>query len=102
MFVSLDFVEAVHGIPVAYDWVYVGRSTRLTTRFIEHLPVNETNPGLQDWIRRHQNGMVVRYVMTSLVDSINLEQILIGKLEPKFNRIKYKKGVKNGNTTIDT
>ena len=80
------------GIPMLYEWVYVGRSNSLGRRLTEHLPANEQNPQLRTWLRTAGNVLVARFAVTTLPDSISLERHLVRTLTPKHNRIAFKNG----------
>ena len=77
------------GIPMSYEWVYVGRSNRLSRRLIEHLPENEANPYLQSWIRDIGEDLVVRFAVVPDTETAGVEKALVRALTPQHNRIMF-------------
>ena len=78
------------GIPMSYEWVYVGRSNSLSRRLIEHLPINEANPLLRSWIRDIGDELIVRFAIVPESDTSKTEMVLVRTLAPKHNRIMFK------------
>ena len=77
------------GIPMSYEWVYVGRSNSLSRRLIEHLPENESNPFLQTWIKDVGGGLVVRFAVVPDAETALVEKDLVRALSPQHNRIMF-------------
>jgi hypothetical protein len=86
------------GIPMFYEWIYVGRTNRLGRRLIEHLPANESNPQLRTWLRTEKGILVVRFAVIPEDESIRVEKDLIRSLAPKHNRIMFKNRENNDHT----
>jgi hypothetical protein len=85
-------VNETLGVPVSYDWVYVGRSNNLTRRLLEHLPINEANPGLRTWIKNSGESLIVRFAFVPVKEIAKAEKLLIRSLKPQHNRIMFKNG----------
>lgn len=86
-------VHEVAGIPMSYDWVYVGRSNNLARRLFEHLPARESNPQLRSWlIAGNTSPLIIKFAVISPQESIRIEKELIHALSPIHNRIKFKSG----------
>lgn len=77
------------GIPMSYEWVYVGRSNRLSRRLIEHLPENEVNPFLLNWIKNIGEDLVVRFAVVPDDETVEVEKTLVRALAPQHNRIMF-------------
>ncbi|HEV2800555.1 MAG TPA: GIY-YIG nuclease family protein [Pyrinomonadaceae bacterium] len=84
-------VTSVAGLPVAIEWVYVGKTNNLRRRLAEHEPLSETHPELRQWfLARHPNAEVW-YTVAKFESVAELERRLIREARPRLNRIRYKK-----------
>lgn len=88
--------DEVSGIPVSYEWVYVGQGKNLQRRLLQHLPVNETNLPLKEWTKRVDGDLVVRFALVPAARLDLTERMLVRALTPKHNRIMYRMEKKNG------
>jgi excinuclease UvrABC nuclease subunit len=74
---------------------YVGKSQALGQRLGQHHPRFETHPELRKWLLERPEDVEVAFATLALADVDPLEQELIRRLQPKFNRIRYL-GSRNG------
>ena len=89
--------ERLIGLELSRTYVYVGKTQNMRRRLSEHTHLSELHPGLAEYLR--QNRQRVRIWYTTDIDPKDvdsLERRLIRELEPKFNRIKYGEGLRNG------
>ena len=82
--------EHVLGLPISQEWAYVGRTSNLKRRLLEHTPNNEANPELKAWIMNSGPQIDVWYLQTTPEQSRNLEKKLIRALKPKHNVVQYR------------
>ena len=82
--------EFSFGLPAEPIWAYIGRSDNLKRRLREHLPINEMNSGLRNWLLNTREKIEVWYQQTTAHQSRQLERNLVRGLEPLFNEIKFK------------
>ena len=87
----LGEVEHAAGLPISTDWVYIGRSRNLRQRLRQHDPARETHFDLAEWMGRNSSISEVWYAVLSLEIAQQLEAHLIQELQPRFNRIKYRR-----------
>ena len=77
------------GLPITVIPIYVGQSRNLKRRLSQHLPWNETNPDLASFLRHHVSEVEIWYATVDLDDLDAVERILIKKLDPEFNKLRY-------------
>ena len=77
------------GLPRFYEWAYIGRSDSLRRRLKDHLPMQEKNRGLQEWLIKNLDSIEVWYLSTGKAESRAIEKRLIKSLNPKHNVIRY-------------
>ena len=79
------------GLPITVKPIYIGQSKNLKRRLSQHLPWNETNPGLASFLRHHLEEIEIWYATVSRGDLDKIERDLIQKLGPEFNKLRYNK-----------
>jgi len=84
----------VSGLPVEFQWVYVGQTKNLQRRLADHEGFADTNVELVRWLRSSM-AAEVWYAPVGQYSLSVAEKYLIIELKPKFNRIKFNGG--NGN-----
>ena len=80
---------ARQGLPVSFQWAYVGRSDRLRARLKRHQRHSEDNPGLRAWLHKYVENVEVWVALTNSAHSRLLEVRLVQELQPSHNRIKF-------------
>ena len=85
---AIGYDETFHDLEVRRVYVYIGETANLRRRLEEHSPVNEQNPGLRDFLRQHIGTAKCWYaaVEGDKGELRRLEQALIRKFRPRFNR----------------
>ena len=78
--------DTYRGLEIGRVYVYVGRTDNLRRRLGEHIPVNEQNPGLKDYLLCTDNAKCW-YTVMDKSELKNVEKDLIRKFQPCFNRI---------------
>jgi excinuclease UvrABC nuclease subunit len=84
--IKRTYTEA--GLPLATEVVYVGTSKQLKQRIGRHHPLLESNSGLRKWLVEHAAEVEVAYTLVANDERHSLEQELIRRLQPMFNRIR--------------
>jgi excinuclease UvrABC nuclease subunit len=85
---AIGLVSVAYSLPLAIEWVYVGRSANLRRRLSQHDPLFEQHVALRDWMTSG-NRIEVWYAVMAMEKAVLLEITLIRELRPKFNRIRY-------------
>lgn len=83
----IGHTRTYHGLVIARHYAYVGKTDNLRRRLTEHLPANEQNPALRNYIRDLTPGARCWYTMVDAAKLDRVERELITKLDPKFNTI---------------
>lgn len=78
--------DTLHDLEVSRTYVYVGESADLRRRLGEHLPRNEENPELRDYIADNYDGAICWYARVPSTETRAIEAELISKLAPRFNK----------------
>ena len=79
--------DRLHGFEVSRTYVYVGETNNLQRRLNEHLPANEKNPGLREYMGKHYGDAVCWYVRVAAAETKAVQDDLIRRLRPRFNII---------------
>jgi excinuclease UvrABC nuclease subunit len=86
---AIGSVPRVGGIPVAPEFVYVGRAigrNGLQGRLRQHLPRREQNLALREWLLTPPPCLEIWFAVTrTALEAIELEATLIHELNPRFN-----------------
>jgi excinuclease UvrABC nuclease subunit len=83
---AIASVSLIGGLPIAIEWVYVGRSKNLHRRLNEHDPIVQAHPLMKDWLLRQSATVEVWYSQQSEAHARRLEDYLIRTMRPRFNR----------------
>ena len=79
--------DEIEGLPTKFEWVYVGQSKNLGRRLKEHLPQNEKNYQLRNWLIKNINKLVVMFTFLSEDELDEKEKYYIESLNPVHNTI---------------
>lgn len=98
----IGHIQTYRGLEVAREYVYVGKTDNLRRRLREHLPPNEQNSGLRNYLRELTTDARCWYTVFDAADSAKLnsaERALITRINPRFNivgkQITKKEGTHN-------
>jgi excinuclease UvrABC nuclease subunit len=86
---AINRVKRIEGLPINIEVLYIGKSNNLWRRFEEHLdPTKEHNLEVNKSIRW---GAPIEFWYFSVKESglKHMEELLIQKIEPKYNIIRY-------------
>lgn len=84
----IGHIQTYRGLEIGRQYVYVGKTDNLRRRLREHLPPNEQNAGLRNYLRELTTDARCWYTVFDAVDSAQLnsaERALIAHINPKFN-----------------
>ena len=77
--------DTLHDLEISRTYVYVGETTNLQRRLNEHLPANEKNPGLREYIGDNYDDAICWYARVVAAEAKAVEADLIRELRPLFN-----------------
>lgn len=80
--------KSLHGLAGGRLYVYIGESDNLKRRLEQHLPANEQNPRLQQYLRENRSIAKCWYCAMSDIpgsERKRLEEELIKFFAPQFN-----------------
>lgn len=80
----------LYGLPVHYDWVYIGKARNLRQRLSQHHPLNEANPDLRDWAVKATAQVEIWVALVPATELDEVERTLIREVNPRYNRVRYK------------
>ena len=78
--------DTLHDLEISRTYVYVGETADLRRRLGEHLPHNEENPELRDYIVGNYDHAICWYARVPSAKTKAIEADLISRLVPRFNR----------------
>ncbi len=78
--------DTLHDLEIRRTYVYVGETANLRRRLREHLPHNEENPELRDYIADNYDAAICWYARVPFTETKGIEADLICKLDPCFNK----------------
>lgn len=84
----IGHIQTYRGLEIARKYVYVGKTDNLRRRLREHLPPNEQNVGLRNYLRELTTDARCWYTVFDAADSAQLssaERALIARINPQFN-----------------
>lgn len=79
--------DTVHDLELSRTYVYVGETADLRRRLSEHLPDNERNPGLREYIVDNYDEVICWYARVPSDKTKVVEEDLIRRLCPRFNKV---------------
>ena len=85
-------IRLMLGLPLGYEWAYVGRSDNLQRRLNEHFPQREEIPSLREWMLSKRGQIDIWIMPSTKNESRDLERQLIRSLEPVHNSIRFNSG----------
>ena len=88
---AIGEVKTEEDLPTEIKWVYIGKSKNLRKRILNHLPQTEENPNLSSYLQLKVGVNELWYAVVEESLTNDLEKKLIRKLQPRFNRITYKR-----------
>ena len=84
---SYGEVTRVDGVPVAIEWVYIGKSINLKKRIEQgHDSHRESNPELWRWMGQLKRNRELWFAYVEIDNLDTVERLLISEIKPKFNR----------------
>ena len=75
------------GLPINYEYAYIGQSTNLSRRLKDHLPQNEKNMGLRRWLIKNINRHNIRFAYFDKNELDIYEQNFIKYFKPTYNKL---------------
>ena len=86
--------EKLHGLESSRVYVYIGETSNLKRRMVQHQPENEKNKGLKIYLRNRPDAKCWYCIMDGDTSRARkkIEQELIKHFKPKFNH-QHKSGV---------
>ena len=94
------------GLVAHIEWAYIGKANNLRQRITTHDCRYESNPDLQQWLRKPPANAELWFAEVEAKDVDSVEQQLIGDINPRFNKKhrtdKNKKSTKQSQTTHNT
>ena len=78
---------ALHAFEISRKCVYVGESNNLQRRLSEHLPDNEKNPELRDYIASNYDTAICWFARVDGDKTKAVQDELISRLRPCFNTV---------------
>ena len=79
--------DTLHDFEISRTCVYVGETKDLQRRLNEHLPGNETNPGLRQYIGDNYDDTICWFTCVEAIETKAVQDDLIRRLRPRFNTI---------------
>lgn len=79
--------DTLHDLEISRTYVYVGETTNLQRRLNEHLPANEKNPGLREYIGSNYDDAICWYTRVAAAETKAIQDELILRLRPRFNTV---------------
>lgn len=84
---SYGEVTRVDGLPIAVEWVYIGKSINLKKRIEQgHDAHREINPELWRWMGQPKKNRELWFAYVEIDNLDTVERSLISEIKPKFNR----------------
>lgn len=77
--------ETLHGFELGRTCVYVGESKNLQRRLNEHLPDNEKNLDLREYLGANYDDVICWFKRVEESETKNVQDELIVRLRPRFN-----------------
>ncbi|MDE0262721.1 MAG: GIY-YIG nuclease family protein [Bryobacterales bacterium] len=77
--------STLHDLEVRRSYVYVGETKNLQRRLNEHLPANEKNPGLREYIENNYDDAICWFARAGAAEAKAIQDDLILRLRPRFN-----------------
>ena len=77
--------HTLHDFEISRTYVYVGETKDLQRRLNEHLPANEKNPGLREYIGNNYDDAICWFARVDAVETKAIQDELILRLRPRFN-----------------
>ena len=78
--------DTLHKLELSRTSVYVGETADLWRRLGEHLPHNEENPELRDYIMGNYDHAICCYARVAPTETKTIEADLIRRLVSRFNK----------------
>lgn len=89
---AIGYFSEVSGLTTAIHIVYIGQAINLKRRLTQHNPWIDTNPGLEEFLRRNRANLRIWYTTDLSFQALNdTEKEMIRTVKPQFNRRKYSK-----------
>ena len=82
---AIGHSDTLHGLELARTYVYVGETKNLQRRLSEHLPANEENPGLREYMVDNYEAAICWYARVDAKETKVVQDDLIARLRPCFN-----------------
>ena len=80
---AIGHSDTLHNLEISRRYVYVGETRNLQRRLDEHLPANEKNPGLREYIGVNYDDAICWFARVDAAKAIQDDLIL--RLRPRFN-----------------
>ena len=77
--------DTLHDLEISRTYVYVGETKDLQRRLNEHLPANEKNPGLREYIANNYDDAICWFARVDAAETRAVQDDLIFRLRPRFN-----------------
>ena len=77
--------DTLHDLEISRTYVYVGETKNLQRRLNEHLPANEQNPALREYIGDNYDGAICWFARVHAEETKDVQDELILRLRPRFN-----------------
>ncbi len=84
---AIGHSDTLHDLEISRTYVYVGETTNLQRRLNEHLPANEKNPGLREYIGSNYDDAICWYTRAAAAETKAIQDELILRLRPRFNTV---------------
>lgn len=77
--------DTPHDPEISRTYVHVGKTGDLQRWLNEHLPGDEKNPGLREYIENNHDGAICWFARVDAADAGAVQDDIIYRLRPRFN-----------------
>ena len=81
----IDDSDTPHDFEISRTYVYVGETRDLQRRLSDHLPPNQKNPGLREYLGDNYDDAICRFARVDAAETEAVQDDLIRRLRPRFN-----------------
>ena len=79
--------DTLHDFEITRTYVYGGETKNLQRRLNEHVPANETNPGLREYLGDNYDDAICWFARVDSAEIKVVQDDLIRRLIPVFNDV---------------